>query len=127
MTVNRDTYPFVKAQNSFLISTNDGEEFMFETKTTEERNSFLFAMKLMVARLASKIIVGDVYVFDEFFSSSITTMKTYENMMIGAEIIDEPNDDSSLVSGAVNPICNTLVLPIHDECDRTQELWGCSS
>lgn len=65
--IKRDTYPFAKQQSSFLISTNESKEFLFEAKSTDERNRFLFAMKLMVARLASKIIVGDSDVFSEFF------------------------------------------------------------
>mmetsp|Transcript_4818 Transcript_4818/g.9188 ORF Transcript_4818/g.9188 Transcript_4818/m.9188 type:complete len:579 (+) Transcript_4818:449-2185(+) len=65
--IKRDTYPFAKQQSSFLISTNESKEFLFEAKSTDERNRFLFVMKLMVARLASKIIVGDSDVFSEFF------------------------------------------------------------
>jgi len=91
--VKRDTYPFVKQQSSFLISTNGNEEFMFEAKNTEERNRFLFAMKLMIARLASKIIVGDRDVFTEFFSASGLNMDSDDEIHENG-IKEEQEDDA---------------------------------
>ena len=44
------------------------EDYLFEAATQDERDKFVFAFKVMVARLASKIIVGDKDVFDEFFT-----------------------------------------------------------
>ena len=65
---NRLSHSFVKLSHSFSILTNTGEEYLFELASEEERNKFVFSFKLLIARLASKIIVGDKDVFEEFFS-----------------------------------------------------------
>jgi len=40
---------------------------LFEAGSEVERDRLAYALKLAVARLGSKIIVGDAGVFDEFF------------------------------------------------------------
>ena len=73
--INRQIHPFVKKDCVFMIVTNTEEESFFEAATKDERDKFVFAFKVMVARLASKIIVGDKDVFDEFFTPLGMTKK----------------------------------------------------
>ena len=64
----RLAHSFVKLSHSFSLLTNNGEEYLFELASEEERDKFVFSFKLLIARLASKIIIGDKDVFEEFFS-----------------------------------------------------------
>jgi len=65
--VNRVLYPFARKQNSLSIETLE-HSYIFEASSESEKNQIVYAMKLIVARLGSKIIVNDSSVFDEFFS-----------------------------------------------------------
>lgn len=67
-SIDREEYPFAKLKNSFTIHSNIDEIYLFECTSHQERDKFVHGMKLIVARLASKIIVGDENVFDEFFT-----------------------------------------------------------
>lgn len=96
--ITREAYPFVKTQNSFIILTSDNHQHLFETKNHKERDRFLFAFKLMIARLASKIIVGDSDVFDEFFSSSGANIERYGEAEVSGGELDYHNEDDSLES-----------------------------
>lgn len=65
--VDRDLYPFAKPSNSFLIQAYD-KVMVFEAESTAERDKFIEGLKILVARLGSKIIVGDKDVLEEFFT-----------------------------------------------------------
>ena len=65
--VGRQNYPFVKKCCSFLVEAFD-EELVFEARDEDERDEIVEGLKLLVARLGSKIIIGDGRVLDEFFS-----------------------------------------------------------
>lgn len=65
--VDRTFFPFAKKSCCFVIQAYD-REMLFEAETVEERNSIIHDLKLLVARLGSKIIVGDRGVLNEFFS-----------------------------------------------------------
>lgn len=67
-SVDRAIHPFAKLEQCFIICNSSDEEYLFEAATELERDRFVFSLKLLVARLASKIIVGDKDVFDEFFT-----------------------------------------------------------
>jgi len=68
-SIDRDEYPFAKLKNSFILHSSAEEQvFLFECTSEQERDRFVHGLKLLVARLASKIIVGDEKVFDEFFT-----------------------------------------------------------
>lgn len=118
--VDRSIYPFVKPKNSFMIMTNEEKEYVFEAKIEEGGKRFLFAMKLMIARLASKIIVGDKDVFDEFFTP---TGKRKEDVGCSPHSYLEVEDES-VASGKVGSICNVIVAPVNVESGRNEELWG---
>mmetsp|Transcript_16402 Transcript_16402/g.24620 ORF Transcript_16402/g.24620 Transcript_16402/m.24620 type:complete len:582 (+) Transcript_16402:142-1887(+) len=65
--VDRTYFPFAKKSCCFVIQSYD-REMLFEAETVEERNEIIHDLKLLVARLGSKIIVGDRGVLNEFFS-----------------------------------------------------------
>lgn len=67
--VDRNRVHFVKRRRSFIIEVFGGEqEFVFEARTEMERDNIVDGLKMIVARLSSKIIVGDSTVLHEFFS-----------------------------------------------------------
>lgn len=65
-TIERKYYPFAKPSSCFLIKTLD-KSFLFEAKSADERERVVRLLKLVVARLGSKLIVGDQSFFEEFF------------------------------------------------------------
>ena len=69
-TLSRDLYPFAKPASCFLVKTLDAA-YLFEAKTKAERERLVRWLKVTVSRLASKLIVGDESIFEEFWSSGI--------------------------------------------------------
>jgi hypothetical protein len=68
--LNRELYPFARLDRTCVVSTND-ERFpylVFETSSPRERDWLVTALKMIVARLASIIIVRDEARLLEFFS-----------------------------------------------------------
>jgi len=137
--VDRSLYPFVKPRNAFFIYTNDQKEHLFEAKNEEGRKRFVFAMKLMVARLASKIIVGDKDVFDEFFTPTGKKMHLFDSSNGSFPPPPPPQpqatpvrtgcnvEEASVASGHVGSICSVIVAPVNSESGRNDELWGKSA
>lgn len=66
-SVDRSLYPFARKSCSFIVKSFD-MELLFEASCTEERDQIVEGLKLMVARLGSKIICGDGDVLREFFN-----------------------------------------------------------
>lgn len=60
-------YPLAKRSRSFAIVTSDQLTYVFEAKNTHEKDRIILGLKLVVARLASLIIVGDGRLFADFF------------------------------------------------------------
>ena len=65
--VDRKKHPLAKSKCSLSIETFD-HNLLFEASCQEERDALVQGLKGLVARLASKIIVGDERVFDEYFT-----------------------------------------------------------
>lgn len=68
--LNRRLYPFARLDRTFCITTND-EQFPYlvlEAASTRERDWMVKALKIIVARLASIIIVRDEAMLMEFFT-----------------------------------------------------------
>jgi len=63
----RRQYPLAKKSRSFTIITSDKMTYIFEAKNTQEKARIVLSLKLLVARLASLIIVGDEKLFEDFF------------------------------------------------------------
>jgi len=76
-SINRNLHPFAKLVNSYTIETSD-DIFMFEARNEKEKLRVTHGLKLIVSRLASKLIVGDEDVYDEFFTPG------------GSEVAGEP-------------------------------------
>lgn len=64
--VDRSLHPFADGRKSFEVETQDGF-FLFESETTEERNRIVYGLKLVVARLASLLMLRDFRAAEEFF------------------------------------------------------------
>ncbi len=139
--IDRQLHPFVKKESAFTIVTNAEEEYLFEAATQDERDKFVFAFKVMVARLASKIIVGDKDVFDEFFTPLGVVRKKKKKrrrkrdrkrgtMNSGVIFMDEVGDvgsDSFSVSSeasSTSNFCTVIVGSVEEESHRKDELWG---
>jgi len=71
--IDRDRYPLAKTSKSFTIVTTDGTVHLFEVAESSERDRLVSGLKLLVARLASLIIVGDKRLFDDFFYPSTSS------------------------------------------------------
>lgn len=67
-TLDRDLYPYARLGRTFQITSQDSRVFMFEAASRSECERFTTGLKLMVARLASIVIVRDEAMLHEFFS-----------------------------------------------------------
>jgi len=112
--LDRSKFPFAKIENCFIITTNSKEKFLFEAKNREEKRKFLFSTKIMIARLASKIIVGEKDVFEEFFTSLSSSKR--------GQVSEKETKTSD--SASVVRTCHALVAPMSHESKRRDELWG---
>jgi len=64
---DKQQHPLAKTRSTFVIEALNKRLF-FQARDESERNCISHGLKLTIARLGSKIIVGDPEVFDEFFS-----------------------------------------------------------
>ena len=137
--IDRQKHPFVKKDCAFYIITNTEEEALFETATKDERDKFLFVFKLMVARLASKIIVGDKDVFDEFFTplgaakrekkkrKQIRRNKFRSDAIRMSGVKQSTESDSFSVSSETTGFSKVFIGTVEEESQRKDELWGTAS
>lgn len=65
--IDRKKYPFAKRSCSFVVQSFV-REMVFEAVCEAERDDIVDGLKMMVARLGSKILVGDGQVLNEFFT-----------------------------------------------------------
>jgi hypothetical protein len=70
--VNRAIYPFVLLRKSFCIETQY-DKYIFQTQTIDERDRIVYGLKLVVARLASLLMLRDIRAAEEFFGTIVTT------------------------------------------------------
>lgn len=69
-TIDRKQHPFASVSKSFFIETGS-ETFLMETHTTEERDRIVYGLKLVVARLASLLMLRDMRAANEFFGAMV--------------------------------------------------------
>jgi hypothetical protein len=96
--LNRELYPFARLDRTCCITTND-EEFpylVFEAKSTRERDWLVNALKIVVARLASIIIVRDEAMLLEFFTPYAALMHMDTPAMGTSRTCDQDDDLPSL-------------------------------
>merc|ERR1712228_579803 len=67
--INRNIHPFARKSCSFYLETLENS-YLFEASSEAEKSHIVHALKLIVARLGSKIILNDNSVFDEFFTNA---------------------------------------------------------
>lgn len=79
--INRKIHPFARKSCSFSVETLEYSH-IFEASSEAERNHVVQAIKLIVARLGSKIILNDNTVFDEFFSNMFFSVPGKEPHLI---------------------------------------------
>jgi hypothetical protein len=64
--LDRNRHPFAKRQHCFTVKTIHSS-YLFEAGSTVERDRIIRGLKLVIARLATKLIVADPSLADEFF------------------------------------------------------------
>lgn len=67
-SVDRKRHPFADARKSFFVETQS-EAILFEALTGEERDRIVYGLKLVIARLASLLMLRDVRAAEEFFGA----------------------------------------------------------
>lgn len=67
--IDRQLHPFANVELSFTIQTQSGV-CLFETRSKEERGRVVIAFKLVIARLASLLMLRDLRAVDEFFGGN---------------------------------------------------------
>lgn len=67
--IDRSLYPFASADCSFMIQTQT-ETQLFEARSRDERIRVVNALRLVIARLASLLMLRDLRAVDEFFGGN---------------------------------------------------------
>ena len=67
--LDRNRHPFARRRHTFEIRTIH-ESFLFEASSSSERDRIVRGLKLVIARLATQLIVSDPHMADEFFLTS---------------------------------------------------------
>jgi hypothetical protein len=71
LKIDRKLHPFADRRKCFLIETQT-KSYLFEAQSTEERERIVSGLKLVVARLASLLMVRDFRAAEEFFGQIST-------------------------------------------------------
>jgi hypothetical protein len=68
-TIDRKLFPFANVERSFMIQTQT-ETQLFEARSRDERIRVVNALRLVIARLASLLMLRDLRAVDEFFGGN---------------------------------------------------------
>mmetsp|Transcript_10533 Transcript_10533/g.11610 ORF Transcript_10533/g.11610 Transcript_10533/m.11610 type:complete len:177 (-) Transcript_10533:56-586(-) len=114
--IDRKHYPFARTKRTFTLLSQTDEWFVFEARTEEECDKFVDGLKLLVARLASMVIVGDEAIIREFFSPWCHA----EDLEIAAKRIEQ--EDNCELQGGNNNIIGSTFVSTNDQ--QRDALWG---
>lgn len=67
--IDRTVHPFAHTERSFVIQTQD-TVYLFEAQSKHERGRVVNGLKLVIARLASLLMLRDLRAVDEFFGGN---------------------------------------------------------
>jgi hypothetical protein len=67
--INRSLHPYANVDRSFVVQTQNGV-YLFETESKQERGRVINGLKLVIARLASLLMLRDLRAVDEFFGGN---------------------------------------------------------
>ncbi|KAL3941967.1 MAG: hypothetical protein SGBAC_003769 [Bacillariaceae sp.] len=67
--IDRKLYPYADLNRSFMVQTQSGTT-LFETRSRHERGHLVNGLKLVIARLASLLMLRDLRAVEEFFGGS---------------------------------------------------------
>jgi hypothetical protein len=68
-SIDRNLHPFAHVDRSFIIQTQSGR-YLFEAQSKQERGRVVNGLKLVIARLASLLMLKDLRAVDEFFGGN---------------------------------------------------------
>lgn len=68
-SIDRNLHPFARVDRSFVIQTQNSR-YLFETQSEHERGRIVNGLKLVIARLASLLMLRDLRAVDEFFGGN---------------------------------------------------------
>lgn len=68
-TIDRDLYPLANTERCFVIQTQSAR-YVFEAQSKQERGRVVNGLKLVIARLASLLMLKDLRAVDEFFGGN---------------------------------------------------------
>mmetsp|Transcript_53178 Transcript_53178/g.129129 ORF Transcript_53178/g.129129 Transcript_53178/m.129129 type:complete len:861 (-) Transcript_53178:916-3498(-) len=68
-SINRALHPFAHTDRSFIVQTQDTMH-LFEAQSKHERGRIVNGLKLVIARLASLLMLRDLRAVDEFFGGN---------------------------------------------------------
>ncbi|GAX25568.1 hypothetical protein FisN_28Hh037 [Fistulifera solaris] len=67
--IDRSSYPYPHMSRSFIIETGTSH-FMLEAQSVEDRDRIVYGLKLVIARLASLLMLRDMRAASEFFGAT---------------------------------------------------------
>jgi hypothetical protein len=71
--IDRRCHPFADAKKSFALETQT-DLYMFAAQSTEERDRIVYGLKLVIARLASLLMLRDIRAAEEFFGAIVNNV-----------------------------------------------------
>jgi hypothetical protein len=118
-TWDRSQYPFCRLDRTFCVTTNDVTYpfLVFEATSPRERDWLVMALKFIVARLASIIIVRDEDMLMEFFSpySALLQLEDDDDGDDDYEDDDNDNDEEAKEVNAVSDGTQRVVARVDHE------------